>query len=118
MALQIKISGGTPVSGKSLCTTCKYATAITGQNCQEVVLCHLFGTSRDPGRVPFRVAHCAKYHPSNMPWLHEMEQMAWIVTAKKRGPTGFNQPQDYETMEVVINKPNRNGYPQAAVPEG
>lgn len=112
MALQIKISGGTPVSGKSLCTTCKQAVRIVGQNCEEVILCHLFARSGTKGPVPFRVASCGEYHPSNMPWKYEMEEMAWIITAKKRGPTGFNQPQDDEIMEVVINKPKRDGYPQ------
>lgn len=109
MALQIKVSGGTPLSGKSLCATCKHASTVIGQNCEEVVLCHLFGDGGQ-GRVPFRVATCSRYHPSNVAWLHEMEQMAWIVQAKKRGPVGFDSPQTGEIMEVVVTKPKNGGY--------
>ena len=38
-----------------------------------------------------------------------MEQMAWIVEARRRGPTGFQKPEEGE-MEVFIKPPN--GYPE------
>jgi hypothetical protein len=71
--LQIKIHGATPTSGKSICTTCKKATLVKGQNCQEVVMCHLWSETRSARIVPFKIAECGGYHPSNMPYLHEME---------------------------------------------
>jgi hypothetical protein len=51
------------------------------------------------------------YHPTNVPWLHEMEQMAWKIEARKRGPSGFSQPAESE-MVVVISPPNNT--PDAA----
>lgn len=111
MALQIKISGATPVSGKSLCMTCKHASVVTGQNCEEIVLCHLFTDGGSKGRVPFRVATCGTYHPSTVPWLHEMEDMAWKIEARKRGPSGFQAPAGEDIMEIVITKPRNSNSP-------
>lgn len=108
--LQIKIHGATPKSGKSICLTCKKGTVVKGQNCQEIVLCGLFGDG-SRGRVPFRVAECGDYHPLNVPWLHEMEEMAWKIEAKKRGPVGFNDPTAREEMEVVITRPRSSNVP-------
>jgi hypothetical protein len=112
MALQIKISGGTPVSGKSLCHTCKYAAIVKGQNLEEHIHCEangLFGATR--GKVPFRVAECSKFHPSNIPWKWEMEDMAWKIEARKRGPVGFS---DGEPMEIIISPPakEKSGIPE------
>lgn len=101
MALQIKIHGATPKSTKTLCITCKNASIIKGQNCEEMVKC---GSNLFEGFVPFRIAECSQYHPSNMPWLHEMEQMAWKIEARRRGPVGFEKTDDGQ-MEIVIVKP-------------
>lgn len=110
--LHIKISGETPKSGKAICTSCKYAKMATGQNCEERIICSggIFDTSR--GLVTIKVAQCSQYHPMNMAWKYEMEQMAWIVQARKRGPTGFSKPED-GTMEVTIKPPNSGGSPEA-----
>lgn len=116
--LQIKIHGATPKGGKSICHTCKKATVIKGQNCQEIILCGLFsGTGL--GQVPFKVAECGDYHPVNMPWLHEMEEMAWKIEARKRGPVGFNDPTQREgEMEIVITRPRNSNMPmQESAPE-
>jgi hypothetical protein len=116
MALQIKIHGGTPKTGKTLCATCKHAKKVVGQSCQELIFC---AALTFPGRsdiVPFRIAECASYHPTNMPWLREMEQMAWIIEARKRGPVGFNDPDSRgdEQMEVVITRPKDSNCPEVA----
>jgi len=103
VALQIKIQGETPKSGKSLCHTCKYSSIVVGQNCEELIVCqHVF-----EGRVTFKVARCGEYHPSNMPWKHEMEDMAWKIEARKRGQKGF-QP-DGPDLQVVVTPPKNNG---------
>lgn len=108
MALQIKISGGTPKQGKSLCVTCKHAQVVRGQNMEEHTECAagLFG--RFNNRVPFRVAECSTHHPANVPELYEMKQIAWNIEARKRGPVGFEK-QD-ETMEVVVTPPKKRGH--------
>ena len=109
--MSLKIIGGTPKSGPSICKSCKHAKMIKGQNCQELVLCHLFPTySGAPGNVPFRIADCASYHPTNMPWLHEMQEIAWMIEARKRGPVGFEP--DKCDMEIVITKPRSSNLPE------
>jgi hypothetical protein len=108
--IQITIHGATPKSGPSLCKTCKHAKSVKGQNCQEIVLCHMFSPYGGLGRVPFRVAECVTYHPSNVPWLREMEEMAWKIEARKRGPVGFEP--DKCDMEIVITKPKSSGPPE------
>lgn len=106
MALQIKISGATPKGGRPLCHTCKYATVILGQNCEERVTCRASGLWGDiEGLVPFKVSSCGSYHPSNIPWLHEMHDIAWKIEARKRGPSGFKAPAGEDIMEIVITKP-------------
>jgi len=107
MGLQIKISGGTPKAGKSLCLSCKNAKIVRGQNCEERITCNsgnLWESTR--GVVTFRVSECGEFHPVNMPWKYEMEEMAWIVSARRRGPAGF-QPEDGE-MEVTITAPKQS----------
>ena len=59
--------------------------------------------------VPFRVAECASYHPTNMPWLHEMEQIAWKIEARKRGTVGFEP--DRSEMEIIITPPSKDDGP-------
>lgn len=105
MGLQIKILGATPTSGRSLCMTCKHASVIMGQNCEERVICKAHELWLPDHTVKFKVASCGGFHPANMPWKYEMEDMAWIVEARKRGPTGFKNG-DGE-MEVVIRGPRR-----------
>ena len=102
MSMKIKVQGGTPKSGKSLCITCKYSMVLKGQEGQEIIICRRLFDDRRP--IPFKVAECSEYHPSNMPSLHEMEDMAWKIEARKRGPVGF-EPEKVE-MEIVITKPN------------
>jgi hypothetical protein len=107
MGLQIKISGGTPKQGKSLCVTCKNAQIVRGQNMEEHVECGegLFGHANH--RVPFRVAECSAYHPANVPYLHEMKQIAWNIEARKRGPVGFEKTDDENDMEVIVTPPKK-----------
>lgn len=111
MALSIKIHGGTPHLGKSLCHTCKNAKIVKGQNCEERIVCgaNLFsrGPFSDNGVVTFRVSECSKFHPINMPWLHEMEEMAWTIEARRRGEKGFRLQEGEGEMQVVITRPSR-----------
>src|SRR6185437_10345760 len=99
-------NGGTPKSGKSLCVSCKYAYTVKGQNMQEVVICtHIFSETSTGGVVPFRVAECTEYHAMNQPWQHELEEMAWKIEARRRGPSGFKPD---NPIEVIITPPKSN----------
>lgn len=111
MALQIKISGATPKGGRPLCHTCKHASVITGQNCEELVVCGEGLWKSSEGVVGFKVATCGSYHPSNIPWLHEMRDIAWSIEARKRGPSGFQAPAGEDIMEIVITKPPNSERP-------
>lgn len=109
MSINFSMSGSTPKSGPSLCKTCKHASLVTGQNGEEIVKCNSFEKF-----ISFRVATCSKFHPVNVPWKYEMEEMAWIVEARKRGPAGF-KPGENE-MEYVIKPPKKDedgGMPDA-----
>lgn len=112
--INFKISNGaTPKAGKSLCVTCKHASVVKGQNCEELIFCN--SDMWPHGKpVPFRVAECGSYHPLNVPWMHEMEQMAWKVEARRREKPGFAaavpEPQE-EVMEVTIKPPTKRRAP-------
>ena len=106
--LQIKIIGATPKAGKPLCITCKNATVVKGQNCEEIIFCgRVFGETKYAGVVPFKISECGEYHPSNQPSLYEMEEMAWIVKARKRGAVGFEP--DTSEMEILVTPPKKDG---------
>lgn len=107
MALQIKIQGATPKGGRSICTTCKHAKVVHGQNCEERIIC----TPVFNGIVTFKVASCGEYHPSNIPWLYEMERIAWKIEARKRGQSGF-RPEEPGEMQVIVTAPKDSGLPE------
>jgi hypothetical protein len=108
--ITFSIKGATPPGGKPLCHSCKYASIVRGQNCEERIICRggMFQqvSQHSYGVVTFRVAECGTYHPDNVPWLNEMKEMAWIVEVKKRGYSGFSNPQD---IEVVVSEPVKIG---------
>lgn len=110
MALSIKIHGETPKSGKAICHSCKHASVVIGQNCEERIICGEYGlwNPHGPGIVRFRVASCGAYHPTNQAWLHEMKEMAWKIEARKRGPAGFGEAVKDESMEVIITPPSKD----------
>jgi|SRR5579872_142187 len=68
--MEFKIHGATPKTGKPICTTCKYATTILGQNMEERVLCSAGMFNNSGGIVTFKIAQCGSYHPMNVPWKH------------------------------------------------
>jgi hypothetical protein len=108
--VKFKIIGGSQVGGPPLCKTCKNVTIVKGQNCQELMLCSagIFGEKYEHRPIPFKVSECGDYHPINVPWLHEMKEMAWKIEARKRGPSGFGADAVKEgEMEVVVTPPKK-----------
>lgn len=90
--MHIKVKGGTrSPDALRLCDTCKHSAIRRGPaDSQEDVECRVFSR-----RVSFRVVECPSYHPSNHPWIHEMESIAWIVQTDRLGRTvGFRHPSD------------------------
>ncbi len=59
--------------------------------------------------IKFKVAECSEYHPMNVPYLHEMKDIAWKIEARKRGPTGFGADAVKEgEMEVIVTPPKKH----------
>jgi len=108
MSISIKICNATPKGGKPLCLTCKEARVIKGQNGEERFIC-TDGLFRPNNVVTFKVAECSQYSPFNVPHLFEMEQIAWRVEARRRGPSGFSVPEGEDKMEYVVKPPSDNG---------
>ena len=110
MSIRINIPGGTPQSGKGLCHTCKHASIVRGQNCEERIICGSGIWQSTNGVVQFRVSDCKEFHPQNMAWLHEMREIAWRIEARRRGPTGFQAPEGEPEMEVTIKPPKKENH--------
>lgn len=111
--LAFKILGGTPKTGASLCNSCRHRKYVRTQNGKEVTRCNAFMFG-EYVPVPFPVYECSAHHPTNMPFLHEMEEIAWVIEARRRGPKGFADgvPIEEGEMEVVVRKPREGaGFP-------
>jgi hypothetical protein len=94
--ITIKVQGGTPQGGGSLCTTCRHVTRIRGVNNQSLVHC---GVLQDKP-ITFEVAECNRYMNANQPALYEMEEIAWRIVTKGAGRVvGFVNPSEFRKME-------------------
>jgi hypothetical protein len=106
--MRVKVQDGTPEFGKSLCYTCKNAAIVKGQNGELVIHCNAYIFEHNRHVVPFKVAECNGYLQINVPDKHEMEKIAWIVEARRRGKPGFQVPEGEDQMEVVVTKPKKS----------
>lgn len=86
-----KVIGGTPKGFQSMCTTCRNAVNLTGLNCQQVSYCQALGR-----RVTFPINTCSVYSDKRMPSLYDMEQIAWSIQSRNRGPVGFETGGKFE----------------------
>ena len=50
-------------------------------------------------RVPYRVAECTEYQPFNQQSMKKMEEIAWLIQPRKKGPSGFSDPAKPEEKE-------------------
>ena len=94
--MEIKFSRGmaTGNSTVDLCQMCAHARIASGHSFSErMVHCQAFG------HVPFRVADCNGFYPSNAPTIYDMEQVAWMLVTKKAGrEVGFVSAKEYQRM--------------------
>lgn len=103
-----KVYGGTPVGNTSLCATCRKATIVEGENLQKVVRCCALESL-----IIFPVFKCSDYDDKRMPSKYEMEQIAWRIESRVRGPVGFSEGDTGPSnMEVVISPPKKRDYPE------
>ena len=104
--MKTKVYGGQPQSGKSLCYTCRYCHLVRSVNLQEAI--HCITLDRD---ITFNVVECSKFDPKNNPGLKSMEEIAWVVETRTRGPWGFNGEKN---TEIVVRRPGEKAEPSIA----
>lgn len=104
-----KVHGGTPVGNKSLCVTCRYAKNTQGLHLQQHTTC--LYTHYKPIEITYPISTCSVYDDKRMPSYYQMEQIAWIVQTRSRGPAGFAGNMN----DVVIRPPNTPGQYQPPV---
>jgi hypothetical protein len=94
----IKVKGGTPEGGQSLCTTCRWAHIVKGFGAsqQSIRCCWL---AYNPP-VPFPVNQCSSYEDNRIPSKRDMEKIAWVLMTKKPGRTiGFVTAKEFRQIE-------------------
>lgn len=82
-----KVYGGTPRGVKSLCATCRFGQYMRGVNLQQDSFCLRLGAP--PIRIGYSVELCNGYEDKRSPSIYDMQQIAWSVTSRNRGPVGF-----------------------------
>lgn len=88
MSGTIKIKGGLPPEGESLCKTCRWVHMQRGfRESEESIFCNF--TSLRP--INFKVAECTDFESRMLPQRWELEKMALLINVPQaRRPTGFH----------------------------
>jgi hypothetical protein len=70
--VKVRIKGGTPEEGATLCVTCSWGLVRRGFGAaEEEIVCR---ATTPAGRVPFRIGECSAYTDSRLPNLYSMEK--------------------------------------------
>jgi hypothetical protein len=105
--MRVKVKGGTPVYGPSLCETCERALTVKGyRENEKVVVCQEMWPQRE---VKFPVQECSGYMSKGRENLDELKKIAWML--QPRGPkrqAGFVAPisdddKDDSEIELVLD---------------
>ena len=106
--MSVKVKGGTPVYGPSLCETCERALTVKGyRENEKLVVCQAMWPERE---VKFPVQECSGYASKGRESLDEMKKIAWML--QPRGPkrqAGFVAPshdddKDESEIELVLKE--------------
>jgi hypothetical protein len=95
-----KVRGGTPKGSNSICLNCRKAQVIRGINFQSQIICYASSKGFVMG---YPVEECSVFDDKRVPALYQMEQIAWTVQSRNRGPIGFAGD---GRMEVTIVPPD------------
>jgi hypothetical protein len=100
-----KVIGGTPVSGESLCKTCRAAQVIRGlADSSESVLCRVGSV---PARIGMPIIECSLYDDKRQPSRWDMEQIAWVLVTNKAGKAiGFVSAADFQKSQQQQGTPS------------
>ena len=96
--VKIRIKGGTPEEGTTLCVTCSYGLVRRGFSAaQEEIVCR---ATRPTERIPFRIRECSEYEDRRLPNLYSMQKIAWILLTKSAGRSiGFVTSDRFRELE-------------------
>lgn len=100
---RLKMTGSTPNSSTSPCTSCRFLKRVRGQR-DEFRFCDKFDR-----QLNMQVSECSEYQNKNHPSLFNMQQIAWNLTAdKKGGRAGFLSPEQLNRLveEGKVDRPN------------
>src|SRR5262245_20800761 len=94
----IRVKGGTPEEGSSLCITCSWGVVRTGFRAAESeTFCQAV---RSSPRVPFKVRECTSYEDRRIPSLYSMEKIGWALLTKSVGRSvGFVTSAKFREIE-------------------
>ena len=104
--MSVKVKGGTPVYGPSLCETCERELVVKGfRENERVVVCQAMWPERE---ILFSVRECSSYISKGRQRLRDMEEIAWTLVP--RGPkrkAGFVAPtgdeEEVREIELELN---------------
>jgi hypothetical protein len=89
---QLRIIEGTPQDPAApLCTGCKHAFTQRDSRGQVTSRCQLMGNW-----LRAKIVECNGFYPSNEPWLHEYESLAWLWSSGDKGEPAFVRLRDLE----------------------
>lgn len=97
-----KVHGGTPRGSISICLNCRSAHVIRGINFQSQIICR---AGAHGFIVRFPIEECSIFDDKRIPALYQMQDIAWTIQSRNRGPIGFT---DGGRTEITIEPPNRN----------
>ena len=94
----IRVKGGTPEEGSSLCVSCRWGTVRSGYRAAEAeTFCRMVEHSP---RVPFKVRECTSYGGRRIPSLYHMEKIGWVLLTKSAGrSSGFVTSEKFRELE-------------------
>ena len=94
----IRVKGGTPEAGVSLCVSCSWGVVRKGYRAaEEEVFCRMIEPN---ARVPYTVRECSAYSDRRIPSLYFMEKTAWVLLTKKAGRAiGFVTSEEFRKIE-------------------
>jgi hypothetical protein len=94
----IRVKGGTPEEGSSLCVSCRWGTVRSGYGAAEAeTFCRMVEHSP---RVPFKVRECTSYGGRRIPSLYHMEKIGWVLLTKFAGrSSGFVTSEKFRELE-------------------
>ena len=97
MSTTIRVKGGLPPEGETLCRTCRWVHMQRGfRESEEAVFCN-FTMLRE---VRFKVAECTDFESRSLPQQWELEKMALLINVPKaRKPTGFRSGTGFAAPE-------------------